>query len=164
MLDVFLKIPLQSVLGSTLLFCAREGKALVSHEPICLYLTDLKTGIIREKTHERAGKNVTNKILVFPSGKANSVVQMDGLYQLVTNNLAPRAVIVQDVETVLAVTAFIEKVSLVDKLEKDPLSIIRRGDCGKSQRRQRHSHNHNAKSSHAFLALLSVRSTYRLVI
>ena len=48
-----------------------EGEALVSHEPICFYLTDPKTGVIREKTHELAGKNVANKVLVFPSGKAS---------------------------------------------------------------------------------------------
>ncbi len=44
-----------------------EGEALVSHEPICFYLTDPKTGIVRERTHELAGKSVANKILVFPS-------------------------------------------------------------------------------------------------
>jgi predicted aconitase with swiveling domain len=105
-----------------------EGEAIVSHEPICFYLTDPKTGIIREKTHELAGKNITNKVLVFPSGKASSVVQIDGLYKLVTNSLAPKAMIVKNVETVLVVTAFIAKVPLVDRLEKDPFTVIRTGD------------------------------------
>jgi hypothetical protein len=105
-----------------------EGEALVSHEPICFYLTDPKTGIIRERRHELAGKSVANKILVFPSGKASSVVQIDGLYKLVTNRLAPKAMIVKDVETVLVVTAFIGKIPLVDRLEKDPFIIINTGD------------------------------------
>ena len=105
-----------------------EGEALVSHEPICFYLTDPKTGIIRERTHELAGKSVANKIIVFPSGKASSVVQIDGLYKLVTKNLAPRAMIVKNVETVLVVTAFISKIPLVDKLEKDPFIVIDTGD------------------------------------
>ena len=105
-----------------------EGEALVSHEPICFYLTDPKTGIVRERRHELNGKSVANKVLVFPSGKASSVVQIDGLYKLVTNNLAPRAMIVKDVETVLVVTAFIAKVPLVDRLEKDPFTAIRTGD------------------------------------
>jgi hypothetical protein len=105
-----------------------EGEALVSHEPICFYLTDPDTGIIREKTHELAGKNIANKVLIFPSGKASSVVQIDGLFKLASHNLAPKAMIVRDVETVLIVSAFIAKVPLVDKLEKDPFEVIRAGD------------------------------------
>jgi len=105
-----------------------EGEALVSHEPICFYLTDPKTGLIRERNHELAGKSVANKVLIFPSGKASSVVQIDGLFKLAQNNLAPKAMIVKDVETVLVVSAFIAKVPLVDRLEKDPFDAIRTGD------------------------------------
>lgn len=105
-----------------------EGEALVSHEPICFYLTDPKTGIVREKTHELAGKNISNKVLVFPSGKASSVVQIDGLFKLASYNLAPKAMIVKDVETVLIVSAFIAKVPLVDRLEEDPFKVINTGD------------------------------------
>lgn len=105
-----------------------EGEALVSHEPICFYLTEPKTGIIRERDHELAGKNVASKVLVFPSGKASSVVQIDGLFKLMTNKLAPQAMIVKDVETVLVVSAFIAKVPLVDRLEKDPFETIQNGD------------------------------------
>ena len=105
-----------------------EGEALVSHEPVCFYLTDPKTGIVREKDHELTGKSVAGKVLVFPSGKASSVVQIDGLFKLMSNRLAPQAMIVRDVETVLVVSAFIAKVPLVDKLEKDPFSTIHNGD------------------------------------
>ena len=105
-----------------------EGEALVSHEPVCFYLTDPKTGVVREKTHELFGKTVSNRVLVFPSGKASSVVQIDGLFKLVQNGLAPRAMIVKDVETVLVVSAFIAKVPLVDRLERDPLEVIGTGD------------------------------------
>ena len=105
-----------------------EGEALVSHEAICFYLTDPKTGIIREKGHELEGKTVANKVLVFPSGKASSVVQIDGLFKLTSNKVAPRAMIVKDVETVLVVSAFIAKVPLVDRLEKDPFEVIRTGN------------------------------------
>ena len=105
-----------------------EGEALVSYEPICFYLTDPKTGIVREKDHELAGRNVAGKVLVFPSGKASSVVQIDGLFKLAQHNLAPKALIVKDVETVLVVSAFIAKVPLVDRLEKDPLEAIHTGD------------------------------------
>lgn len=105
-----------------------EGEALVSHEPICFYLTDPKTGIVREKNHELAGKNLAGKVLVFPSGKASSVVQIDGLFKLAQHSVAPKALIVKDVETVLVVSAFMVKVPLVDRLEKDPFEFIRTGD------------------------------------
>lgn len=108
-----------------------EGEALVSHEPICFYLTDSKTGVVREKTHELAGKNIADKVLIFPSGKASSVVQIDGLFKLASHNLAPKAMIVKDVETVLIVSAFIAKVPLVDKLEKDQFETIHSGDLVK---------------------------------
>jgi hypothetical protein len=105
-----------------------EGEALVSHEPICFYLTDPKTGIVRERSHELAGKNIANKVLVFPSGKASSVVQIDGLFKLSSHNVAPKAMIVKDVETVLIVSAFMVKVPLVDRLERNPFEVIRTGD------------------------------------
>src|SRR3989337_4074620 len=105
-----------------------EGEALVSHEPICFYLTDPKTGVVREKNHELFGKNLAGKVLVFPSGKASSVVQIDGLFKLASYNLAQKALIVKDVETVLIVSAFLVKVPLVDRLEKDPLEVIHTGD------------------------------------
>ncbi len=105
-----------------------EGEALVSHEPICFYLTDPKTGVVREKSHELFGETISNRVLVFPSGKASSVVQIDGLFKLVKNGLAPTAMIVKEVETVLVVTAFIAQVPLVDRLEKDPLEAISTGD------------------------------------
>jgi predicted aconitase with swiveling domain len=105
-----------------------EGEALVSHEPICFYLTDPRTGVIRERNHELKGENLANKVLVFPSGKASSVVQIDGLFKLALNKVAPRALIVKDVETVLIVSAFMVKVPLVDRLEKDPFEVIHTGD------------------------------------
>jgi predicted aconitase with swiveling domain len=36
--------------------------------------------------------------------------------------------IVKDVETVLVVSAFLVKVPLVDRLEKDPFNVIQTGD------------------------------------
>jgi len=105
-----------------------EGKALVSHEPICFYLTDPKTGIVREKNHELAGQSLAGKVLVFPSGKASSVVQSGGLFKLASHGVAPKALIVKDVETVLVVSAFMVEVPLVDRLERDPFEVIDAGD------------------------------------
>ncbi len=123
-----------AMVNSTILKCHKiiggygEGEALVSKEPICFYLTDPKTGRVRERGHELEGKKITDKVLVFSSGKASSVVQIDGLFKLASHNLAPKAMIVRDIETVLIVSAFIAKVPLVDRLEQDPFKTIRTGD------------------------------------
>jgi len=105
-----------------------QGEALVSKDPICFYLAEPKTGVIREKGHALEGKSVAGKVLIFPTGKASSAVQMDGLVKLLLNKKAPVAMIACDVEPVLVGTAVLTKVPLVDRLEKDPFESIHNGD------------------------------------
>jgi predicted aconitase with swiveling domain len=105
-----------------------EGEALVSKDPICFYLVEPKTGVVREKGHELEGKSVAGKVLVFPTGKASSAVQMDGLVKLLTNGNAPKAMIVTDVEPVLLGSAVLTKIPLVDRLEKNPFEAISSGN------------------------------------
>lgn len=105
-----------------------EGEALVSKDPICFYLVEPKTGTVRERGHHLEGKSIAGKVLVFPSGKASSAVQMDGLVKLLLNKNTPKAMIVTDVEPVLVGSAVLTKIPLVDRLEKDPLETIRSGD------------------------------------
>jgi predicted aconitase with swiveling domain len=107
--------------------CA-EGKALVSKDSICFYLVDPKSSAVKEKGHHLEGQSIAGKVLVFPSGKASSAVQMDGLVKLLLNKNAPSAMIVTDVETVLVGTAVLTKIPLVDRLEKDPFEVIKSGD------------------------------------
>ncbi|MGA8856837.1 MAG: DUF126 domain-containing protein [Candidatus Bathyarchaeia archaeon] len=105
-----------------------EGEALVSKDPICFYLVEPKTGVVREKGHQLEGKSVAGKVLVFPTGKASSAVQMDGLVKLLINKNAPKAMIVTDVEPVLLGSAVLTKIPLVDRLERNPFEAIRSGD------------------------------------
>lgn len=105
-----------------------EGEALVSKDPICFYLVEPKTGTVREKGHYLEGKSVAGKVLVFPSGKASSAVQMDGLVKLLLNKNAPSAMIVTDVEPVLVGSAVLTKIPLVDRLERNPFETISSGD------------------------------------
>ena len=107
---------------------AGEGEALLSKDPICFYLTEPKSGIIRERGHQLQGKSVAGKVLVFPTGKASSAVQMDGLCKLMSNHAMPNAMIVTDIDPVLVSAAVLLKIPLVDKLEKDPYDIIQTGD------------------------------------
>ena len=105
-----------------------EGNALVSKDPICFYLVVPKTGIVREKGHHLEGKSIAGKVLIFPTGKASSAVQMDGLVKLLLNKNAPTAMIVTDVEPVLVGSAVLTKIPLVDRLEKNPFENISSGD------------------------------------
>jgi len=105
-----------------------EGEALVSKDPICFYLVEPKTGVVREKGHQLEGKSVAGKVLVFPTGKASSAVQMDGLVKLLMNSNAPKAMIVTDVEPVLLGSAVLTKIPLVDRLETDPFQAITSGN------------------------------------
>lgn len=105
-----------------------EGVALVSKDPICFYLADPKSGVIKERGHQLFSQSVAGKVLIFPTGKASSAVQMDGLRKLMLNNSMPNAMVVTDVEPVLVSAAALLKIPLVDKLEKDPFGIIRTGD------------------------------------
>lgn len=105
-----------------------EGEAVVSSDPICFYLVDPKTGVVIEKNHCLKGVSIAGKILVFPSGKGSSVVQVDGLYQLSLHGNMPRAMIVRDVDPVLVSSAVIMNIPLVDRPEKDVYDEISTGD------------------------------------
>ncbi len=107
--------------------CA-EGEALVSTKPISfLGSVDPKTGIVIEKGHEIEGKSIKGKVLVFPGGKGSTVGSYV-IYQLKKNGAAPVAMINTKAEPIVAVGAIISEIPLVDRLEIDPVSIIKTGD------------------------------------
>ncbi len=104
------------------------GEALVSSKPISfLGSVDPKTGVIIEKGHELEGKSIKGKVLVFPGGKGSTVGSYV-IYQLKKNGAAPAAMINVKSEPIVAVGAIISEIPLVDKLEKDPASVIKTGD------------------------------------
>ncbi len=70
-----------------------------------------------EKGHPISGKSVAGTVLVFPTGKGSSVVQLDGLYQLVKHGVAPRAMVVESPDTVLVACAVIMEIPLVSAVD-----------------------------------------------
>lgn len=110
---------------------AAEGEILISKDDIMFYLIDPKTGVVIEKGHSLEGKSVSNKILVFPGGKGSSVVQADGLYQLTMKNNAPKAMIIQNPETVLVASAIIMETPMVDRVDESFYKIVKDGDIVK---------------------------------
>ena len=104
------------------------GEALVTSQPISfLGSIDTKTGNVVEKGHELAGKSIKGKVLVFPGGKGSTVGSY-AIYQLRKNGAAPCAMINIKAEPIVAVGAIISDIPLVDRVEKNPLAMIKTGD------------------------------------
>ncbi len=105
-----------------------EGKALVTTQSISfLGSIDPDTGVVVEKGHELEGKDVTGKVLVFPSGKGSTVGSYV-MYQLKKNKTAPAAVINRSAEPIVAVGAIISDIPMVDSTKPDAVDTIRTGD------------------------------------
>ena len=80
-----------------------SGNALVTKDPISfLGGVDPKTGIVIDKKHELYNECITDKILVIPSGKGSTVGSYV-IYQMAKNNTAPRAIICQKAEPIIAI-------------------------------------------------------------
>ncbi len=102
-----------------------EGEALVSKEAISfLGGVDPETGKVIEKDHSLEGKNVQGKILVFPHGKGSTVGSYI-LYKMKKKGVAPKAIINQQCEPIIATGAIISKIPCVDKI---PIEKINSGD------------------------------------
>jgi len=102
-----------------------EGEALVTSQPISFFGgVDPRTGIVVEKSHELEGKCVKDKILVFPTGKGSTVGSYV-IYQLKKNRVAPKAIINQECETIVAVGSIISNIPCVDRID---ISKIKTGN------------------------------------
>jgi predicted aconitase with swiveling domain len=105
-----------------------EGEALVTSQPVSfLGSVDTKTGIVIENGHELSGKSIKGKVLVFPGGKGSTVGSY-AIYQLKKNGAAPCAMINIKAEPIVAVGAIISDIPLVDRVEKNPVAVIKTGD------------------------------------
>ena len=105
-----------------------EGVALVSRYPISFYGgIDPKTGRVAEFHHELEGQCVSQRILVFPSGKGSTVGSYT-IYQMKKLGTAPKAIINTDTEIIIATGCALAEIPLVDHLDKNPLEEIRSGD------------------------------------
>lgn len=104
-----------------------QGEALCSPEPILFYHTNPKTGVVTEEGHALFGKSVAGKILVFPGGKGSSVVQADGLYQLMKHGVAPAGFLVQALDTVLVSSAVVMEIPMADAADSAFYAAVQDG-------------------------------------
>jgi predicted aconitase with swiveling domain len=105
-----------------------EGEALVSNEPISfLGGVNPETGVVVEKNHMLEGLNITGKILVFPLEKGSAAGSFV-LYEMLRNETAPRGIINLRADPVITVGAIISNIPMVDRLDGDPIKLIKTGD------------------------------------
>lgn len=104
-----------------------KGEVLLSTQAISFYGgVDPDTGMVTEKGHVLEGKSIKDKILVFPQGKGSTVGSYV-LYRMKKQGTAPKAIINKECETIVAVGAIIASIPMVDKLEKDPFTLLKDG-------------------------------------
>jgi len=105
-----------------------RGEALVSKEPICfLGGIDVKTGRVTEVGHPLEGKNIAGKVLVFPTGKGSTGGSYL-IFESVENGVGPCAMVNRAVEQVTAIGCIIAEIPMMDRVEPDPIELIKDGD------------------------------------
>ncbi|MGB9936162.1 MAG: DUF126 domain-containing protein [Methanobacterium sp.] len=105
-----------------------EGEVLVTKDPLSfLGGVNPQTGIVIEQGHELYGKNITEKILVIPSGKGSTVGSYV-IFQMKKSNTAPRAIISVKAEPIIATGAIMAGIPMVHQPEEDILTLLHDGD------------------------------------
>lgn len=94
-----------------------KGVALVSRKPLSfLGGVDPNTGVVNDPESDIKGKSIKDKVLVFPRGKGSTVGSYI-IYQLKKNGVAPKAIIAEDAETIVATGAIISEIPMVDRID-----------------------------------------------
>lgn len=105
-----------------------EGEALVSHEPITFRGgVDPETGRVTEMGHELDGASIAGKILIYPIGKGSTVGSYR-LYETVCRKTQPSGIINLRTDPIDAAGAIFSNIPVVDKLDGNPLELIKTGD------------------------------------
>lgn len=105
-----------------------QGEAIVTSQPISFFGgLDPEKGTIIERGHELKGINVTGKILIFPRGKGSTVGSYV-IYSMKKKGTAPVAIINIETEPIIAAGCVIANIPLIDKLNENPIKVIKTGD------------------------------------
>jgi hypothetical protein len=94
-----------------------EAEAIVTKDGISFYGgVDPDTGKVVEVGHELEGQSITDKVLVFPTGKGSTVGSYT-MYRMKKNNTAPVAIVNKEIDTIIAVGCIISEIPCVDKID-----------------------------------------------
>jgi len=104
-----------------------EGEAIVCADAFS-FLGDFDptTGNCLIKGPELEGKSMIDKVLVCPTGKGSSRGPLN-TYRAMKLNKSPKAIVCIEAEPVLA-AAMVANMPMVDRLDKNPLEVIKTGD------------------------------------
>ncbi|WP_300670718.1 DUF126 domain-containing protein [Desulfoluna sp.] len=116
-----------NITGHTIKEGCVEGEALVLTMPFSfLGDFDLTTGRVND-LHDQAGAIISDKILVFSSGRGSTTGALIGFYACLFQT-GPKGMICQEAEPVIAINAVMNDIPTMDRLEIDPMEIIETGD------------------------------------
>jgi hypothetical protein len=106
-----------------------EGEIMVQKEDFS-FLGDVntETGIINAGTN--AGKSFKGKIFVFPKGKGSTMAPYVA-FDCVKNGVAPKAILCQRADGVIAMGAIMAKIPAVHLFKKDIMKAVQTGDYAK---------------------------------
>ena len=94
-----------------------EAEAIVTKDGISFYGgVDPDTGMVVEVGHDLEGQSITGKVLVFPTGKGSTVGSYT-MYRMKKNNMAPAAIVNEEIDTIIAVGCIISEIPCVDKID-----------------------------------------------
>jgi predicted aconitase with swiveling domain len=105
-----------------------EGEAIILEAPFSfLGELDPDTGKLASPLNKHFGQDLRGKVIVTPTGKGSSMGPVISWYAMKAGN-NPAAVICLQAEAILASAAITAGIPMVDKLDKNPLEVIRSGD------------------------------------
>ena len=106
-----------------------SGTALVADDNFSArYDLDRRTGVFSRPAHKLAGQSYVDRILVLVTAKGG-VASAWMLREMATRGMAPKAIIFERTNTILAQGAAFAGMALVDRFEAgDPTKLIRTGD------------------------------------
>lgn len=105
-----------------------EGEAIVCNDAFS-FLGDFDptSGNCLIKRPELEGKSMIDKVLVCPTGKGSSRGPLN-TYRAMKLKKSPKAIVCIEAEPVLAAAAMVANMPMVDRLDKNPLEVIKTGD------------------------------------
>lgn len=105
-----------------------EGEALAASDNFSArYDLDLAKGIFSRPTHKLAGQSYVGKILVLNVAKGG-VATAWMLREMVESGLAPRALILNSANPIMAQGAAFAGLALIDRFAVDITRVVRSGD------------------------------------
>lgn len=103
-----------------------EGEAIVQQELFSFFGdVNRETGIINVGTN--AGKSFKDKILIFPKGKGSTLAPYVAI-NCVENGVAPKAILCQKADGVIALVGIMARIPTMDQFEKDIMKVVKTGD------------------------------------